>query len=76
VRHDEGDRKTEAEETAGNDIWRSSDTLRPASEARGIKQELPRHHEGRGGGPLEGLKRATDGGPKTAVNRYFCEEYN
>ena len=29
-----------------------------------------------GGGPLEGVKRATDGGPKTAVNRYFCKKYN
>ena len=28
---------------------------------------------GEGGGPPEGLKRATNGGPKTVVNRYFCE---
>jgi len=37
VRHDKGDRKTEAEERAGNDIWRSSDTLRVREESRGFE---------------------------------------
>ena len=37
MRHDKGDRKTEAEERAGNDIWRSSDTLRVREESRGFE---------------------------------------
>ena len=37
MRHDEGDRKTEAEETVGNDIWRSPDTLRVREDSRGFE---------------------------------------
>ena len=37
MRHDKGDRKNEAEERAGNDIWRSSDTLRVLEESRGFE---------------------------------------